>query len=378
MPVRHIVGAMSGTSGDGVDVALVRIDGHGLEMAATLVRHVHRPYNDALRRAIFEIRGDGRAELRALADLGREITLSYARAVNDLLTAARFAVSDVAAIAAHGQTLFHDPPNTIQWFDPSLLAYETGCAVVSDFRRADCAAGGQGAPLVPFADYLLFRHATRSRVLLNIGGIANLTFIPAGASIDQLIAFDTGPGNCISDWICREYLPAGPQCDVGGQGAMAGTVIEQAVERFLASPYFAKPPPRSTDGPAMVDAFVTALGPTQIEMNHLLATAAYATAATITRAAEQFTRPSSVEIDWIVSGGGVHNRAIMQYLRAMLGPKMTLRETGDYGVPAEAKEAVAFALLGAATLDGFPSNVSGVTGAMRAVVLGSITPCTRA
>ncbi|MDB5171585.1 MAG: anhydro-N-acetylmuramic acid kinase [Phycisphaerales bacterium] len=376
MRVRHIVGAMSGTSGDGVDVALVRIDGHGLEMAATLVRHVHRPYNDALRRAIFEIRGDGRAELRALADLGREITLSYARAVNDLLTAAQFAVSDVAAIAAHGQTLFHDPPNTIQWFDPSLLAYETGCVVVSDFRRADCAAGGQGAPLVPFADYLLFRHATKSRVLLNIGGIANLTFVPAGASIDQLIAFDTGPGNCISDWICRHYGPFGMSWDVDGAGASRGRVIEDAVKRFLSHPYFAGSPPKSTDGPTMINAFLESTGPTQAEMNDLLATAAYMTAATIAEAVSKFIGNSAPALEWLVSGGGIHNKAIMGWLRSMLGGGASMRPTNELEIPTEAKEAIAFALLGAATLDGFPSNVPNVTGAKRPAVLGSITPRT--
>jgi anhydro-N-acetylmuramic acid kinase len=374
MPIRHVVGAMSGTSTDGVDVALVRIDGHGLEMAATLLRHGNHPYSEALRRSIFGIRGEGRVALADLADVGREITLAYANAVNNLLTDARFPLSDVAAVAAHGQTLYHAPPLTIQWFDPSLLAYETGCAVVSDFRRADCAAGGQGAPLVPFADYLLFRHATKSRVLLNIGGIANLTYIPAGASIDQLVAFDTGPGNCISDWVCREYEPTGSGWDADGAGASRGKVIHDAADRFQSRPYFAARPPKSTDGPAMIDAFLQSIGPTQAAMDDLLATAAYVTAATIAGAASRLAGSSEPSPDWIVSGGGAYNKAIMDGLRAFLGPVTSIRTTSDLGILSDAKEAIAFALLGAATLDGFPSNVPNVTGARRAVVLGSVTP----
>src|SRR6202043_1424732 len=151
--------------------------------------------------------------------------------VNEVLSAENLDPRDLSAIAAHGQTFFHQPPDTIQWLDPSLIAARTGCVVVSDFRRADCAAGGQGAPLVPFADYLLFRHPTKNRVLLNIGGIANLTILPAGAPIDKLIAFDTGPGNCISDWICRTYGSSGAECDLGGAGASRGRMLQEVKDQ---------------------------------------------------------------------------------------------------------------------------------------------------
>src|SRR5438874_8296078 len=145
---RLIAGAMSGTSADGVDVAITRITGRGLEMNAQLVHHHHVAYEPALRELIFKVRESGNASLKDLAQLGREISLTYARAVNDALAASRLGASDLTAIAAHGQTLYHDPPNTIQWLDPALIAAEVECAVISDFRRADCAAGGQGAPLV--------------------------------------------------------------------------------------------------------------------------------------------------------------------------------------------------------------------------------------
>lgn len=373
MSTRLIAGAMSGTSADGVDVALVQIQGRGLDMTARLLRHHHEPYPPQLQKAIFALRERGSAELRELARLAREVSLSYAAAVREALRSAPLNSSDLLAIAAHGQTLFHDPPNTIQWIDPALLAHETGSQVVSDFRRADCAAGGQGAPLVPFADYLLFRDAKTHRVLLNIGGIANLTIVPAGASPDHLVAFDTGPGNCISDWICRTYGPFGLNWDVDGAGASRGGVLREVCDRFLAHPYFSAPPPKSTDGPQMIAIFQEALQGAQYGMNDLLATASHLTAAAIANAIAAYTEGSGA-IELLASGGGIHNNAIMGWLSSMVTPRPTIRPTDDLHVPSDAKEAIAFALIGAATLDGVPANVPSCTGASRAVVLGSITP----
>src|SRR5947207_2012396 len=235
---RLIAGAMSGTSGDGVDVAVVRITGRGLDMSASLVHHHHVPFDAGIRSTLFAIRDTQQLRLSDLAKLGREISLTYARAINETLSAAHLRADDLSAVAAHGQTLYHDPPNTIQWFDPSLVAAEVGCAVVSDFRRADCAAGGQGAPLVPFSDYILFRHPTKNRVLLNIGGIANITWIPAGGTIDQVIAFDTGPGNCISDHIVRTRTAGADAFDSGGMRAMSGRVDHDLAHEVADDEYF--------------------------------------------------------------------------------------------------------------------------------------------
>src|SRR5688500_2715009 len=254
---RLIAGAMSGTSADGVDVALTRITGRGTSMTAQLIHHHHRPYDAATRAEIFAFRGgEASCNLARLAMLGRTISWRYATAVREALDAAQLRTSDLTAIAAHGQTLFHDPPNTIQWFDPALVAAEVGCPVVSDFRRADLAAGGQGAPLVPFADYILFRHPTKTRVLLNIGGIANLTYLPASGSIDSLLAFDTGPGNCVIDHLCRAEFADGPGYDEGGAiGRRGQSPSREAVSFLLAQPYFKAKPPKSTDGPAMIALF---------------------------------------------------------------------------------------------------------------------------
>lgn len=373
MPTRLIAGAMSGTSADGVDVAIVAIDGRGLEMSVRLMHHHQEAYPSDLKQALFVIRERGTVGLRELATSAREISLRYALAIRAALEGAGLQAGDLTAIAAHGQTLFHEPPNTLQWIDPALLAQETGCQVISDFRRADCAVGGQGAPLVPFADYLLFRHPTSHRVLLNIGGIANVTIILAGAALNELIAFDTGPGNCISDWICRTHDPFGSSWDVGGAGALRGTILQDLCNRVGADPYFAAPGPKSTDGPAMIATFRTALGAERHEIDDLLATAASITAASIGSAA--FSQlPPGAPLELIASGGGIHNKAIMGWLSSLIPPGSTIRTTGDLGIPSEAKEAVAFALLGAATLDGVPANVPSCTGASRAVVLGSITP----
>jgi anhydro-N-acetylmuramic acid kinase len=370
---RLIAGAMSGTSADGVDVAIVEIEGRGLEMTARLVHHASHPYSEDLRRSLHAIREAGEIDLKTLAWCARTISLHYAIAVDKALAASNLAASDLSAVAAHGQTLYHDPPDTIQWIDPALLAAKVGCQVISDFRRADCAAGGQGAPLVPFADYILFRDAANYRVLLNIGGIANFTVILPNAAIDQLLAFDCGPGNCISDWLCRAFEPQGPGFDADGARASRGRVVQEIADRFLSDPYFAAAPPKSTDGPAMIAAFQGALAGHEYSMNDLLATAAFVTGQTIATAVAAQV-PEGQAFDLIASGGGTRNKAIMGSLASAFSPKPRIRTTSEFGVPSDAKEAIAFALLGAATLDGVPANVPSCTGARRAVVLGSITP----
>jgi anhydro-N-acetylmuramic acid kinase len=370
---RIISGAMSGTSADGVDVALVRVEGRGLEMSARLMAHHHVDYDAGIRQAIFDCRNAGQIKLADLAGLGREISLIYAHAVNESLASAGLRAADVAAVAAHGQTLFHDPPYTIQWLDPSLIAAEVGCAVVSDFRRADCAAGGQGAPLVPFADFILFNDPLKHRVLLNLGGIANVTYLPASGSIDSLIAFDTGPANCISDFLMRYMDPGGPGVDVDGVLAALGKPDEAVTLKMLTDDFFKRPPPRSTDGPAMIDLFNRSIEDfgSRGKLPNNLATACLVTATSIVRSLREFLPHFPDEV--IASGGGVRNKVIMSFLRNQM-PGVPIRTTDELGIPSEAKEAIAFALLGAATLDGEPSNVPAATGARRRVVLGSVTP----
>ena len=369
---RLIAGAMSGTSADGVDVVIGRIEGTGLKLGACVVSHHHRPYATELAARIVKLREDGHTTLGEMAELAREISLVYAAAINEALVAAHLSASELTAVAAHGQTLYHAPPKTMQWLDPALLAAETGCSVISDFRRADCAAGGEGAPLVPFADFVLFRHHQKNRVLLNIGGIANLTYLPAAAKMEDVIALDTGPGNCISDWLCRRFRPNGPGFDEGGELALKGKMNEPVAKRVLSGAFFKKPAPRSTDGPAMIEAFRDgfngALGDHKLE--NLLATGCAITVGAICASIEQLPKKPD---ELIVSGGGTKNQAMMGKIKESVGSCRVL-VSDELGIASASKEALAFALLGAATLDGTPANVVGATGARRAVVLGQITP----
>jgi anhydro-N-acetylmuramic acid kinase len=372
---RLIIGAMSGTSADGVDAALVRVDGRGIGMKAALLGHAHEPYAAESRAAIFAARGSGpqgqQIMLASLAQLARDVALTYAAAVQKVLALTGVHANQVSAIAAHGQTLFHAPPNTIQWIDPALLAAEVGCAVVSDFRRADLAAGGQGAPLVPFADYVLFRHPTKNRVLLNLGGIANITWLPAGGTPLDVIAFDTGPANCVVDELARRAGIAegfdrdGLRSLTGHAGFnVAYTAIRQWKQAF-------NPPPKSTDVPEMIAAYdsVRSVYDDAPSTADEMATACVMAALGVGLAHAHLPgRPDEI----IASGGGVRNPRLMEEIR--VSTKAPVRPLDELGVSSEAKEAVAFALLAAATLDGEPSNVPAATGARRPVVLGSITP----
>jgi anhydro-N-acetylmuramic acid kinase len=367
---RIIAGVMSGTSADGLDVALVRISERGMPMSAQLLRWHTRPYPAELRETIHRIRMGEKLPIAELGRIGRQISLCYAAGINEALIIAGLSATDLAAVAAHGQTLYHDPPTTIQWLDPALVAAEVGCPVISDFRRADCAAGGQGAPLVPFADFILFCDVKKTRVLLNIGGIANITYLPAGGGIDDLIAFDTGPGNCISDYLVRQSNSRGAGFDEGGRIAGQGKTVSAVVDRVLCDPYFSKAPPKSTDGRQMIELFASNSS-TEKSLPNLLSTACAVSVRSITEAMRRFLKISPDEV--LVSGGGVLNQTMMTMLRRAL-PECAVRTIDELGIPSAAKEAMAFALLGAATLDGIPGNVPAATGARRRVVLGSITP----
>lgn len=372
-PVRErlIAGAMSGTSADGVDVAVIALFGAGTELQIRLLRHHALPYSPDLRRRIISVRQSGVTTLEDLAQIGREISLAYATAVIEALASLKLGGADLLCVGVHGQTLWHGPPSTIQWIDPSLVAHEVGCPVISDFRRADCAVGGQGAPLVPFADYAIFRHPHSLRAMVNIGGIANVTLLRPGGMLSETVAFDTGPGNCISDYLMRRHDPAGPGFDRGGEMATNGLPEIETAQRVLADPYFAALPPKSTDVPQMLALWERAYTMTEPRpIPDLLATACYITASSILDGLYRTLGRMPDEL--IVSGGGCRNASIMGFLRAT--PGLVVRTTDDYGLPAEAKEAVAFAILAAATVDGIPANIPAVTGARRAVVLGSVTP----
>ena len=376
---RLMVGAMSGTSCDGVDAALIKVSGRGEGMRARYVAHLERPFAADFRRRLLAVREAGGCSFAELAEIGRTLTLAYAAAVNDLLAEA--GATDVAAVAAHGQTLYHAPPDTIQWLDPSLLAAETGLQVVSDFRRADCAAGGQGAPLVPFADWVFFRHPTKTRVILNLGGIANLTYLPAGGGVGDVIAFDTGPGCCLSDWIARERGVG--EIDRDGDLAATGDGgCLWAIEWMEEQHYPALRPPKSTDTAEVIAAYrifreTRSIPAASCSAADELSKAAKLVATSIVEQMVVYLEQRA-DVEVFVGGGGARNRAIVAaldyYLVSYGVTTSSLRTLDALGLPAQAREAACFAVLGAATLDGEPANVPSATGASGRVVLGSVTP----
>jgi anhydro-N-acetylmuramic acid kinase len=346
---------MSGTSLDGIDVAIVEIRSRRIET----IGFTETPYPAAVRDAILAV-SNTNTHTAAISRLSYQLGELYAKAV--LRTTGRF--GPVELIGCHGQTIYHEGrSNTMQIGDPAVLAERTGVPVVSNFRARDIAAGGQGAPLVPYVDYLLFRHPKRSRVALNIGGIGNITVIPAGCSPDDVVAFDTGPGNMVIDGLAREM---GQRYDKGGRIAASGNVNKPLLDELLRDPYYRRKPPKSAGREQYGAEFITRLKTTGLLLPDLIATVTVLTAATIAKAV-------GCPDELIASGGGVHNPQIMGHLAAFL-PGVALSTSTDHGIDADAKEAIAFAVLAHETWRGEPSNLPSATGARRQVILGCITP----
>jgi len=352
---------MSGTSLDGIDVAIVDV-----ARGRVLPVGFHStPYPKEVRSAILAVDSP-----EAVSRLNFQLGEIYARAV--LRAERRF--GPVELIGCHGQTLYHrGGAHTLQIGEAAVLAERTGVPVVSNFRARDIAAGGQGAPLVPYVDYLLFRHRTRARIALNIGGIANITVIPPGAAPEDVVAFDTGPGNMVIDALAREFSHGKLNCDRGGRIAASGTVNTALFDKLLADSYYRRKPPKSAGREQYGAEFVARLKRSKLPMRDLIATATVLTAATIAIGVRQAGRARPGRIDLVVSGGGVHNPRIMAHLTGFL-PGVAISTSSDFGIDADAKEAIAFAVLAYETWSNRPSNLPSATGARRPVVLGAITP----
>jgi len=360
-----IVGLMSGTSLDGMDAALVRFTG---PTHAELVAFSSRPY-DKEERAELKAALEGRAAAPALARLHVRIADWAAEAVQAVLHAGGVRPDQLGGIAFPGQTIWHEPP-LVSWQlgEPAVLAEAFGVPVVSGFRARDVAAGGQGAPLVPMADLLLFADPARNRVLLNLGGMANITLVPSGGGEAGAIAFDTGPGMAIIDAVAHR-VDESLSCDLDGKLAASGRVDEAVLADLLADAYFHGDPPKSTGREHFGDAYAGALHVRSPGADGV-ATAVALTARSVADAVRRWA-PAAGEI--VVSGGGVHHPGLMASLAALLAPIPVVRFDSHF-FDGDAKEAVAFALLGYLTLHGQPGNLPAATGARGARVLGSITP----
>jgi anhydro-N-acetylmuramic acid kinase len=363
---------MSGTSLDGIDVAIVNIQGD-TRLSAALVAHRTTPYPRATRARILAV-SNLECTTRDISRLNFELAGLYAEAVQATCRTNRIPLRSLHLVGCHGQTIYHEgagrTPNTLQIGESSVIAERLNLPVVSDFRTRDMAAGGQGAPLVPFVDYLLFRHPRRHRVALNIGGIANITILPANAKPEQVKAFDTGPGNMIVDQLVERMTSGKQRFDRNGAIAQHGHIQKPLLNTLLRDPYFAAAPPKSAGREQYGREFVDRLERTGLAPEDLIATATAFTAASIAAAVTRFA-PQTKEV--IASGGGVHNPQVMAQLAAFL-PACQITTTADYAIDPDAKEAVAFAILAHRTWHGKPGNLPSATGASREVVLGKITP----
>jgi anhydro-N-acetylmuramic acid kinase len=379
----RVMGLMTGTSVDGVDAALVRFVGAGLDARHELLGFRGSALEPDLRREILEVAQARELAPERLMRLDAALGERYAAACLELLAGAGLRSDAVDAIGLHGQTVRHlprapgRPALSLQIGSAAVLAERTGIAVVSNFRARDTAAGGEGAPLVPLFDWWVGRSARESRALLNLGGMANLTYLPRGGGLDQLLAFDTGPGNSVLDALVEIGSAGALRHDEGGQGAARGRVHEPLVRELLTDPFFAQAPPRSTGRERFGRAYAEhmrergrALG---IGDDDLLATSVELTARSVADAIGRFLGPRGGVDTVYASGGGVRNVTLMGALRRRLAPA-SLASVETLGVPPESKEAMAFAFLAHQTLSGAPGNVPGATGAARPVVLGQITP----
>jgi anhydro-N-acetylmuramic acid kinase len=382
----RVLGMMSGTSADGIDVALVRISGAPPAFSAQLEAHHHVPFPAYVRRAILRLANGAATTTAEIGELNFLVGGEFARAAIAACKKWRVPLRKISLIGSHGQTVFHlgtkarfqgkvRAPSTLQIGEISIIAERTGIPAVGDFRPADMAAGGQGAPLVPFVDYLLYRDAQRGRVALNIGGIANLTVIPAGALPKDVFAFDTGPGNMVVDALVERITRGKAAFDRDARIALSGRTIPELLVRLMREPYLRVKPPKSAGREQFGETYTRRLlawaNQHPVAAPDLVRTATVFTSLAISDAFRRFILPRAKVDELIVTGGGARNPLMMAQLAAAL-PGIEVVPASRFGMPLQAKEAFAFAVLAYETYHGRPNNLPSATGAKHPVVLGKI------
>lgn len=384
----RVLGLMSGTSGDGIDVALVRIHGRGWRLRAHLENSCTLPYSPRVRRLLLRLANANRQPILSVAEISEANFLLgelFARAARQACRRFRVRLAAIDLIGSHGHTVHHQPSagkrtsaqvaSTLQLGEPAVIAERTGVPVVANFRARDLAAGGQGAPLVPYVDYLLYRHPRRGRVALNLGGIANLTVIPANASPQKVFAFDTGPGNMVIDAVIEHGTRRRLRYDRSGRLAARGQPLAPLLRRLLRHSYFRQRPPKSTGreqfGQEFAESFLRRAQ--RSSLSDRVRTATELTVESIRVAFDRFILPRARVHDVILGGGGTRNTFLVERLRQSL-PALTFIPAGQLGVEGKAKEAFAFAVLAYQTWHGQPANLPSATGARHPVVLGAIVP----
>lgn len=379
----RVVGLMSGTSGDGVDAALVEIRGSGHDLTVTPIAFASCAYPPELQQRVLAVAERG--TVAEVCHLNVVLGEWFAKAALRVIRQAGLEPDQVDLIGSHGQTIHHLPHpveepgigvvrSTLQIAEPAVIAERTGITTVADFRPRDMAAGGQGAPLAPYVHYVLLRHPKRSRLIVNLGGIGNVTYLPAGRGLDAILAFDTGPANMVMDGLVRRLTNGAEVMDRHGRLAAKGKVAVGLLASLLAHPYLKRKPPKSTGreefGSAFVKRVLVAQKARRLRTEDVLATCSLFTAITIGSARRWLAGPVD---EVIVGGGGVRNRTLMANLASVFAP-VPVRSLDAIGWKSKAFEAIAFAVLAYQTVRGECANVPSATGASRPVVLGAIVP----
>jgi len=381
----RVIGMISGTSADGIEAALVRIDGAPPALTAKFQAHHHSNFPSAVRNAILRIANGAPTTTEEISQLNFLLGEQFARAAITACKKWRVPLSKVDLIGSHGQTIYHQGAasrflgariaSTLQIGEPSVIAARTGIPVIADFRPADMAVGGQGAPLVPFVDYLLYRHQKLSRVALNIGGIANVAVIPAAAQPRDVLAFDTGPGNMIVDALVQRITRGRAEFDRDARIALSGRTISALLTRLMRDPYLQRKPPKTAGREQFGESFAAQIlmwaQKNRSKPADLIRTATIFTPLSIAEALRRFV-PHRVQIDeLIVAGGGAKNPLMMAELAALL-PGIDIVPASKFGLPTEAKEAFAFAVLAYEAYHRKANNLPSATGATRPIVMGKL------
>ena len=373
---------MSGTSLDGIDVAIIDITGSGFKAKISVLTSHSVPYPKRIREALLAV-SNTNALTGDISRLNFVLGELYVEALEEAAERAQIPMETIKLIGCHGQTIFHDGQgssymgkkvsSTFQIGESSVISERTGIDVVSNFRERDMAAGGKGAPLAPYLDYMLMRHRGRGRVAINIGGIANLTAIPPNTSTARVVAFDTGPGNMVIDQLVTRITSGGLTYDRDGAMAAAGDIDAKLLAKLLRDKYFRAKPPKTAGREQYGPEFVSKLLDTELSSEDLVATATALTAESIALGVRNFVLPEMRVDEVFVSGGGTHNATLMRLLDKAMGD-IPVMESTEVGLDVDSKEAIAFAVMAYETAHLRPSNIPMATGAKRSVVLGKMTP----
>jgi anhydro-N-acetylmuramic acid kinase len=384
-PTRRIIGFMSGTSTDGIDTVVVEVSGARRETRVKTLAFRTYPYEPEIRQRIFDIYPPRRLSGRGITRLSFDLGEVFAQAALDIIAEAGLTPADIDLIGHHGVFIYHDPADRrrgrsgahLEIGEPAVIAERTGIPVVADLRVRDVAAGGNGSPLSPYVDWILFADAAKGRAVQNIGGIANVTGLPPNAALEEIQSFDTGPGSMLLDGLVARFTGGRDAFDRNGERAARGRVHPDLLQYLMKTPFIRQPPPKAAGRENFGDTFLRRLmkraDELRLDEDDVLATATAFTVEAIASHYERFLAPRFTIDEAVLGGGGVHNATMMRMLKARL-PRITWLRHEDFGIDGDAREAISWAVLANESIQGVCNNVPSATGARHPVILGKFIP----